>query len=87
MTDIFVSYARADKARVEPLVAALEAQGWSVWWDPEITPGEEVDDTMSGEFDAAKAVIVVRTDASVSLRWVRRNRPRHSRLLPKRVSR
>ena len=26
MTDVFVSYARSDKARVAPLVAALEAQ-------------------------------------------------------------
>ena len=31
MADIFVSYARADKARVAPLVAVLERQGWSVW--------------------------------------------------------
>jgi adenylate cyclase len=34
MADIFVSYARADKARVAPLVDALETRGWSVWWDP-----------------------------------------------------
>ena len=44
MADVFVSYARADKARVAPLVAAIEAKGWSVWWDPEITPGQEFDD-------------------------------------------
>jgi adenylate cyclase len=43
MADIFVSYARADRARVAPLVAALEAQGWSVWWDAEINPGQEFD--------------------------------------------
>jgi adenylate cyclase len=38
-----MSYARADKARVVPLVAALEAQGWSVWWDSAIAPGQEFD--------------------------------------------
>ena len=38
MADVFVSYARSDKARVAPLVGAIEAQGWSVWWDPEISP-------------------------------------------------
>ena len=43
MADVFVSYARHDKARVAPLVAAIEAQGWSVWWDPAITPGQEFD--------------------------------------------
>lgn len=38
MADVFVSYARSDKARVAPLVAAIEAQGWSVWWDPDLDP-------------------------------------------------
>ncbi len=28
MADVFVSYARSDKARVAPLVAAIEAKGW-----------------------------------------------------------
>jgi adenylate cyclase len=71
MADIFVSYARSDKSRVSPLVAALEAQGWSVWWDPEITPGQEFDSQISAALDAAKAVIVVWTPISVESRWVR----------------
>jgi len=71
MADIFVSYARVDKARVAPLVAALEAQGWSVWWDPAITPGQEFDFLIRGELNAAGAVIVVWTPASVDSRWVR----------------
>jgi len=28
MADVFVSYARRDRARVAPLVAALENEGW-----------------------------------------------------------
>ena len=52
MADIFVSYARSDKARVAPLVAALEAQGWSVWWDPEITPGDEFDALIGVELES-----------------------------------
>jgi adenylate cyclase len=71
MADIFVSYARADKARVAPLVAALEAEGWNVWWDPEITPGQEFDSQISAALDAARAVIVVWTPNSVDSRWVR----------------
>jgi TolB-like protein len=71
VADIFVSYARADKARVAPLVRALEAQGWSVWWDPEINPGQEFDRQISAELDAAKAVIVAWTPLSVESRWVR----------------
>ena len=71
MADVFVSYARSDKARVAPLVAAIVAKGWTVWWDPEITPGQEFDDQIDAEIDAAKAVMVVWTPTSVASRWVR----------------
>ena len=71
MADVFISYARADKARVAPLVAAIEAKGWSVWWDPEIAPGQEFDDQIDAEIDAACAVLVVWTPTSVASRWVR----------------
>jgi adenylate cyclase len=71
MADVFVSYARADKARVAPLVAAIEAKGWSVWWDPDISPGQEFDDQIDAEIEAAKAVVVIWTPTSVASRWVR----------------
>jgi adenylate cyclase len=71
MADVFVSYARADKARVAPLVAAIEAKGWSVWWDPDISPGQEFDDQIEAEIEAASAVLVVWTPTSVASRRVR----------------
>ena len=71
MADVFVSYARSDKARVAPLVAAIEAQGWSVWWDPEIEAGQQFDDQIEEELSAAKAVLVIWTPTSVASRWVR----------------
>ncbi|MCM2312103.1 MAG: TIR domain-containing protein [Steroidobacteraceae bacterium] len=71
MADVFVSYARNDKARVAPLVAAIEAQGWSVWWDPEIDAGQQFDDQIEEELKSARAVLVVWTPASVASRWVR----------------
>jgi adenylate cyclase len=71
MADVFVSYARTDKARVAPIVAAIEAQGWSVWWDPEITAGQQFDDQIETELNAARCVVVVWTPTSVASRWVR----------------
>jgi adenylate cyclase len=71
VADIFVSYSRADKARVAALVAALEAQGWSIWWDPEITPGDAFDKLIAEELEAARAVVVVWTPSSVESRWVK----------------
>jgi adenylate cyclase len=71
MADVFVSYARNDKALVAPVVAAIEASGWSVWWDPEIAPGQEFDNLITTELAAARAVVVVWTPTSVNSRWVR----------------
>lgn len=71
MADVFVSYARTDKERVAPLVAAIEARGWSVWWDPEIAAGQLFDDQIEAELNAAKSVLVVWTPTSVASRWVR----------------
>jgi adenylate cyclase len=71
MADVFVSYARTDKGLVAPLVAAIEARGWSVWWDPDIAPGQEFDDQISAELAVARAVLVVWTPTSVTSRWVR----------------
>jgi TolB-like protein/tetratricopeptide (TPR) repeat protein len=71
MADVFVSYSRSDKARVAPIVAALEAQGWSVWWDPAIAPGQQFDRMIADELERARAVLVVWTPDSVESRWVR----------------
>jgi adenylate cyclase len=71
MADVFVSYARSDKARVAPLVAAIEANGWTVWWDPEICAGQEFDRQIAAELKIAAAVLVVWTPNSVESRWVR----------------
>jgi adenylate cyclase len=71
LADIFVSYSRHDKALVAPLVAALESEGWSVWWDPQITPGVEFDSLISRELEQARSLVVVWTPTSVDSRWVR----------------
>ena len=41
MADIFISYARGDGEKIERLAAALEAEGFSVWWDRNIVGGSE----------------------------------------------
>jgi adenylate cyclase len=71
MADVFVSYSRNDRARVAPLVAAIKARGWSVWWDPSIAAGQQFDDQIEAELLAASAVLVVWTPTSVLSRWVR----------------
>ena len=40
MADIFLSYKREDREKVRPIVDALQAKGWTVWWDTRIGAGE-----------------------------------------------
>jgi serine/threonine-protein kinase len=65
MTDLFVSYKAEDRSRVAPLVQALQADGYSVWWDAEIGGGEEWRDAICQHLDAAQRVIVVWSKKSV----------------------
>ena len=57
--DVFVSYKSEDRARVSPLVTALEADGIGVWWDAHITGGLDWRDTIQQQLEAARCVIVV----------------------------
>ena len=65
MTDLFVSYKAEDRARIAPLVQALQADGFSVWWDAEIGGGEEWRETICQHLDAAERVVVVWSKKSV----------------------
>jgi hypothetical protein len=70
VTDIFISYKREERHRVLPLEQALEAQGFSVWWDPELPLGQSYAASISKELASAKAVIAVWTAQSVKSEWV-----------------
>ena len=71
MSEIFVSYAREDRDRVETLVESLEQQGFSIWWDREIVPGDSFDELIDTQIGEAQVVLVVWTKSSIDSRWVR----------------
>ena len=58
-TDVFVSYKAEDRARLRPLIAALEEEGFTVWWDTHIGGGAHWREDIQEHLDAAKCVIVV----------------------------
>jgi hypothetical protein len=70
MADIFLSYAREDQARIEPLVAAFQEQGWSVFWDRHIPAGQSWRSHIGEALRDAKCVVVVWSRHSVASRWV-----------------
>lgn len=65
MSDVFVSYKAEDRRRVKPLVEALEADGYSVWWDAQIGGGAQWRHMIEAELNAAKCVIVAWSKRSV----------------------
>jgi hypothetical protein len=71
MADIFISYARENKDTARRLADALEAFGWSAWWDAEIPPGETWDEMIERELTAARVAVVLWSAASVKKRWVK----------------
>jgi TolB-like protein len=72
MADVFVSYATEDRERVAPLVEAFKRQGWSVWWDRGIGPGQKFDEVIERELESARCAVVVWTQNSVvGSDWVR----------------
>jgi hypothetical protein len=71
MADIFVSYAKTDRSLASKLVAMLEAEGWSVWWDTSLAIGDDFRNEIMTELGRARAVIVIWTDASIKSDWVR----------------
>ncbi len=71
MADVFLSYAREDLARIEPLVAAIEASGRTVWYDQSLRAGADFGAETAAALESAKAVVVVWSPHSVGSKWVR----------------
>jgi TIR domain len=71
MSDIFISYASADRERAKLLSKALQRRGWSVWWDRSIPPGKEYDQVIEEALDSAQCVVVLWSQASVASSWVK----------------
>ncbi|MGD2153958.1 MAG: toll/interleukin-1 receptor domain-containing protein [Gemmatimonadales bacterium] len=71
MSDVFLSYAREDLSHAERLARALEAAGWSVWWDRSIPAGKTFDEVIEAKLEAARCVVVLWSRAAVASDWVR----------------
>jgi eukaryotic-like serine/threonine-protein kinase len=85
LPDIFVSYSREDQAVARSYAEGFEAEGFSVWWDQSLNPGEAFDQVTERALDEAKAVVVLWSKTSVNSRWVRAEATQanaNNRLLP-----
>jgi len=85
MLDVFVSYAHEDAQRVEPLVALLEANGRSAWWDRDIAPGTDFEERIEAALAEASCVVIALTEHASHSDWVRAEAAfgqQHNKLIP-----
>ena len=70
MTDIFISYAREDRAQAAELAQLLEENGYIVWWDWNLVGGDPFRAVIGKKLKDAKKVIVLWSDHSINSSFV-----------------
>ena len=71
MSDVFISYSNQDRNRAKNVADRLMQEGWSIFWNRNITPGSTWDDILEKELNDAKVIIVLWSNNSVKSEWVR----------------
>jgi adenylate cyclase len=71
MSDVFVSYARADEPLAKRVADALRALGHRVWSDDELPAHRAYADVIEERLNSAKAVVVLWSAESAKSQWVR----------------
>ena len=68
---VFVSYSRDDRPAALPIIAALEAEGFQVWWDGLLEGGDAFAHATETALETADAVVVLWSAVSIQSHWVR----------------
>lgn len=70
MSDVFISYSRADMQIAETLADELKARALDVWWDLELYAGQQFRQAIKSHIEAARAVIVIWSSTAAASQWV-----------------
>lgn len=79
MSDVFISYSKADKSIAEELADDLRVQNLDVWWDFELYAGQDFQQTILEALDASKVAVVIWSPTAVKSSWVRDEAARAAR--------
>jgi hypothetical protein len=71
MAQVFLSYASEDHDRAKEVATALQACGWSVWWDRQIPFGQTFDQVIGEALERANCVVVLWSASAVRSNWVK----------------
>ena len=70
LADVFISYARPDEARVQPIAERLNSLGYSVWRQAGGRFDRSHTDLLEREMESAKAVLTVWSNRARNATWV-----------------
>lgn len=87
--DVFISYAREDRALAQSLAAVCESHGWRVWWDRMTPDGGVYDEVIAANLASARVVVVFWTPDAVASHFVRDEAGRardQGKLVPARIA-
>lgn len=68
--DVFISYAREDRALIDPLVTCLDVLAVNVWTDHNLAPGGAFTNAIAHELNRCRVLIVGWTEQSAGSEWV-----------------
>jgi hypothetical protein len=71
MADVFVSYSRKNRDRVELISGGLAEGGYSLWWDERLAASDDYAMLIESEIDAASCVVVAWSASARQSLWVR----------------
>ena len=71
MIDIFISYSHKDRLYAHAIAEMLVRNGYNVWWDVDLLPGQQFADEINSVIHKAKATIVLWSEYSISSKWVK----------------
>ena len=70
MTEVFLSYSRADRPVAEAIARELQQLGVEVWWDHDLLGGDDYRRRISEILARVQAAIVIWSRRSVESQWV-----------------
>jgi hypothetical protein len=70
MTEVFISYSRADRQVAEATALELQRLGVEVWWDHDLVGGDDYRRRISEILTRAQVAIVIWSRRSVDSQWV-----------------
>jgi hypothetical protein len=71
VSDIFISYAKEDSLVAREIAYYLEGQGYSVWWDTNLTGGDDYQLEILKKVRSARVALVLWSKDAIASKWVR----------------